>query len=194
MAQIEKGPVPLSIELEDTEVEENADILNFEGDVNIIQSGDGRVTITVGETGQFTGKMIDYSFISQGNVADKWLGFDDGGSATSDIVPMIIPQNATLVSITYINKDDGTDTDIEVYKNGNTVTERVLSWPIRNKRYAWKTDLNGSITFSQGDRMSIFARKIDDQGGDPVPNNVVVQVLLLMTSDIESEGGASSGI
>ena len=179
-----------AVQQDDSDIVSDAEVVNFEGDVTVTDEGDGKVTVTVGETGQFKGKLIDFTFGSGGNASDKYMNTSSNGNVPSNEAPLIMPQDGVLVALTFINSDDNVDQDIEVYTNGILV----FTWGIRNKRWAWKTDLSGMVTTLQGDRISIFSRKYSLGTGDPTVQNPILEVFFQLTSNYENEGGGQTGV
>ena len=151
--------------------------------------GDGKATITIGETGQFTGKLIDFLFISSGNTSDKWLGIGNGSTA-SNTLPLIMPQECELTALTFSNQDDNVDMDIQVFINGSLH----YTWEMRNKRTAWKTDISGAGTIAQGARVSLFMKKFTGGTDDQTAQDPVVAVFFVYTDDNDGEGGTQNGV
>lgn len=131
------------------------------------------------------GTLLPYSFIGNGNTQNKWLSFSSGGFSPSNQVPMVVPEDSIIKGITYVNSLDDTDLDIEVYVNA--VLQHTES--IRNKRVAWVVG-SLSITMNQGDRISVFVKKITTGTGASNPQNVLVTLL----GKFINEAGANSGI
>ena len=176
------------VEKDDVEVVPDFEIINFEGDVSVIDEGDSKVTVTIGETGQFKGKVIDFTFGSTGNVSNKWLNV--ASSVPSNEVPLIMPQDGNLLGITFANEDDDVDQDVEIYVNGVLK----FTWELRNKRWAWKTDINLGTPLLQGERVSVFMRRYNGGTGDPTSQNPIVEVFFNLTSNYANEGGGQTGV
>lgn len=66
MAQIIKGPSPLTIEKDDAEIEVGVDILNFEG-ANVIATPDGDCKVTISFGDDDDNKMIGVRCIDNGD-------------------------------------------------------------------------------------------------------------------------------
>ena len=184
-----KYPDRAYIQEEGVDVVRVAKTFNFEGDVDIVNDGGGKATITVGETGQFTGKLADFVFVASGNTADKWLGIGNGSTA-SNTLPLILAQDCDLTAITFSNQDDNVDIDVELYVNG--VLD--FTWEVRNKRTAWKTDAVGLSTYSQGDRLSCFLRRYSSGTGDDTAQDPAIEVFIVYRNDNVAEGGTQYGV
>jgi hypothetical protein len=130
------------------------------------------------------------TFLNNGLTKNKWLSLD-GAMASSDSLPAVTAFDSKLAAMTYINNRDNTDVDIEFYSNGVLV----YTWNIRNKRYAYKTDALSGTSFSQGDRISCFAKQVTDHtsnGGDGTgtdPTSVIVFINVQTVNSIVGEGG-----
>jgi hypothetical protein len=121
------------------------------------------------------------AFEKSGTVRNKWIGF--GSSKSSNTTPYVIPTTMHVNGITYMNHVDGTDTDVELYKNG----QKIFTWELRNKRWAWKTtDLN-SIIFTPGDKIGIYLR---DRGIDP--RHVIITLHYTSLFSDDNEGGSET--
>lgn len=119
-------------------------------------------------------------FNDGGNISNVWL--DTGGNnIPSNGTPNVLAHNCKLRELTYTNSQDSSDIDIEVYLNGVLF----YTFPIRDTRYAWKTNGLGALAFSIGDRISVFIRRV--QPGDR-PSRVLFKMTFVNTDDILSEG------
>jgi hypothetical protein len=133
------------------------------------------------------------TFLNNGLTKNKWLALD-GAMSASDSLPAVTAFNSKLAATTYVNDRDNTDVDLEFYKNAVLV----FTWHIRNKRYAYKTDALSGVSFSQGDRISCFARQVTDhnsEGGDGTgvdPTSVIVLLNVQTINNITGEGGGST--
>ena len=126
------------------------------------------------------------SFMNNGITKNKWLALDRSMSSSNEL-PAIIAYDSTIASIVFINKNDDSDVDIELYKNG--ILD--FTWELRNKRWAYKTNGLTSINLVAGDKLSCFAREVT--GGTGVdPTSVILDVVLRSTSSITGEGGSST--
>lgn len=133
------------------------------------------------------GKILNFFFGGNGNVANKWLGYGNSSSA-SDIVPLVLPQNSDFKGITYVNENNNSSTNLEVYKNG--VLLSIIE--IRNKRWAYIAGISGT-SFSQGDRISVFFRKVTG-GGFINPAVPEVTLIFKLTNEVAATGGAQNGV
>ena len=133
------------------------------------------------------GKIVDFAFINMGNTSNKWLEFASS-SAASDTLPYVSPFDGSLIGLTYMNVRDDTSLDIEIYKNGAPF----YTWQIRNKRWAYKTNLTvPQPSLNQGDRISIFSKKV---AGDGTPSTPIIEMLFQVSSAPLGEGGGQTGV
>ena len=123
------------------------------------------------------------SFYSDGTTNNKWLKVGDGQVQTSDKSPVVLPYDAMIYAMTFTNKSNSADIDFEVYKNA------VLhfTWNISDKRYGYKTNGLSAVTFSAGDRMSVFCTSTGT-----TPNNPLLVINYSYLNGIQGEGGAST--
>jgi len=132
------------------------------------------------------GTLIEFHFNSGGsNVNNAWLAFGDP-SAPSNDVPMVAPQNLEIKGLVFSNKDDNSDTDMEIYCNG-TLSATV---EIRAKRYYWKVGAT-ITTVNQGDRVSVFLKKYGTVSSAPSKPNISLycKVVKEMPADDGEENG-----
>jgi len=133
------------------------------------------------------GKMLGFFFGGSGNTFNKWLGFGNTNS-TSDIVPLVLPQDMDLKGITYSNSNDDSSIDIEIYQNGSLL----YTYQIRNKRTAYTAGLSGT-NFNQGDRVSIYAKKVT--GGSIInPATPEISIYFKLTDESAASGGTQFGV
>ena len=164
-----------------------ADGIPFDNDTNGFTADNVQDAIEEVQSGA-TGKLMDFIFVANGNVGDKWLGFGNG-STSSDEIPLIVPQDGHILWATFSNTDDDVDTDIEFYKNGTLLT----TWLVRNKRTAWKTDFS-SLAVSQGDRISCFLKKYTGGTGDSTAQDPIIELFIQVNGTLASEGGTQHGV
>lgn len=178
-----------SIELDDNTVVDDFDIINFEGDVTVTNDGDQKGTVVIGETGQYTGKLLDLVYSNTGNAADKWMNLGNG-TLGSNVLPLVMPQNGFLTGLTWINEDDNVDTNVQIYVNGVLL----YTWEVRNKRWGWTTNIGGFFNVLQGDRISVFLDRFSSGTGDDTPQDPQLEVFFVMTSNFTNEGGGQYGV
>lgn len=134
------------------------------------------------------GALIPLQFEHTGNTSNKWLGYTNP-AAPSNEIPFVAPQNIAIKGITFVNRDDNVDIDIEIYKNGTLVhTEN-----IRNKRWAYNVGISGPAG-NQGDRWSIFLRKYDGGTGDQTAQDPIVVLYCKFTNEAAGSGGQQNGV
>ena len=84
------------------------------------------------------------------------------------------------------NSNNSSECDIEIYKNSTLV----FTWQVRNKRLAYKTVAAGMFSMVQGDRLSIFLRKVTGTDAkDPL-----IMVSMIMTSFPDADSGIENGV
>ena len=171
------------IQKDDVDVTRVNTVLNFEGDIFVTDDGNGKTTITVGETGTAAGKLFDFSFNNVGNTANKWLEFQSSSAASNDL-PLVTPYNGSIIAFTFSNTNDGVDADIEIYKNAVLI----YTWQVRNKKTAYKSNLPLGLDFVAGDRLSMFCR---DAGANPFSPIIEIYASIGLTPS--GEGGTIVG-
>ena len=169
------------------------DLTNFFADLSGLQPGDtltyDGTKFTVGPpTQQITveGRLYEVAIESNtGAVGDEWLQSVD---FPTNQTPIIIPFDCKLAALSFSNKDDGSKIDIEFYtvseSDGNSPSTLVYTWSLDTVRTARKTNFSPDVTFSQGDKLAIFARKITT---NTRPSDVTMTMHFLITASAESE-------
>lgn len=132
-------------------------------------------------------RILSRCFVAGGRIGNKWLFLEDSGGKASNEAPLPLPQAVRLTELGFTNRDSGSDIDIEIYKNGTAAGDKVFTWQIRDKQYAWKTNGLSAITFAQGDRIAIYAKTITNNAK---PHSVVVTLDFKLTAENSAEGGA----
>lgn len=134
------------------------------------------------------GSIKSFSFMTSGNTSNKWLGFASN-TAPSDQVPFIVPQDSEIKGVTFANRDNDVDIDIEIYVNGTLQhTEN-----IRNKRWYYNVGISGP-TCNQGDRISVYLKQYTGGTGDTTAQDPIVVVLVKFTDEEVATGGAQTGV
>lgn len=123
-------------------------------------------------------------FFNDGIASNKWMKIIDASGRTSDLSPYVFPFDAVIYGLSFSNHLDSRSSDIEFYKNESLL----FTWSIVDKRWAYKTNGLSSLTFSAGDRLSIF---MSDTGSDP--NDALLTVFFSFLSGAQGEGGAEFG-
>jgi len=117
--------------------------------------------------------------------ANLWLKQFEGQMGTSDKEPAIMLFDCVVYGLTFVNKEDSRGGNIEIYKNAVLL----YTWNIVDKRWAYKTDGLSAVTFSAGDRMSVYLASIADD-----PNDPFVTVHYAYTNGATGSGGAETGV
>lgn len=123
-----------------------------------------------------------FNFFQPGTSQNKWLR-TNWGQATNR-VPFVMPQPAVISALTFINDKNNVDVDLEIYVNDSNV----LTWEIRDKRYAYKTSDLYSLTLSSGDKVGVFLRAV----GDVSVEHATVEVHYTIKGNVIGEGGAAT--
>ncbi len=124
------------------------------------------------------GALDTYVFTENATASNKWLSYESD-SIPSDETPAIIMFDSELVGISFTNDDNGSDTDIEIYKSvkdSGSTTSKIATFEIRNKRVAKFSNFT-PIAIDSGDKISVFAR---DRGTNP--SGVVVKLYFKVTN------------
>jgi len=160
-------------------------IINFEGSgiQSVVNNGNGKTTVTA-TSEALAGSSFQYAFVSQGALGNKWLAYHDHPSNTT-VAP--IPFACSLLCMTFSNKTNDRDVDIEVYKNGFSGGNKIYTWQIRDKRWAYKTDI-ASVNLNAGDYVALYGKKITS---NTKPTDVVVELLFQITNAATGEGGGN---
>lgn len=135
------------------------------------------------------GTVLPYPFLASGNTADKWLGTFEA-QFSSNVTPLIVPQDSDLKGMLWMNQDDDVDIDVEVYRNATLVK----TFEVRNKRMAWVVGISPAVSFNQGDRISVFLKKYTGGTGDQTAQNPVVQLLCKFTAEVGADSGIQTGL
>lgn len=165
-----------------------ADSIPFDNDTNGFTADNVQDAIEESENSAI-GNLLEFPFVSSGNTANKWLGYSNS-AAPSNEIPLILPQAAELKGITFSNRDNDVDIDVEIYKNGTLV----YTWEVRNKRWAYTVGVPGGPTFLQGDRVSCFLRKFTSGSGDSTAQDPIIELLIKITAEAAGDGGAQNGV
>lgn len=156
--------------------------------VGIVASGNAGELLCSSPTGdlvwtQSVGGTI--VFFNDGISSNKWMKIVDASGRTSDLTPHVFLFDAVIYGISFVNHLDSRSSDIELYKNGTLL----FTWSIVTKRWAYKTNGLSSLTFSAGDRLSIF---MSDTGSDA--NDPILTLYFSFLNETQGEGGAASGV
>lgn len=165
-----------------------ADGIPFDNDTNGFTSDTVQAAIEEARVSAIGG-LLRFPFTSNGNTADKWLGYVNS-AATSNEVPFIVPQPCDLKGLTFTNRDNNVDTNAKIYRNGTLV----YTWQIRNKRVAWNVGIAGGPSFSQGDRVSIYLEKFTGGSGDNTSQDPLIEVLIKVNTEQADNSGIQNGL
>ena len=175
-----------TIELNGSAITKVTKIINFDGDVNAVDDGNGEITVTIGQAGIPTGKALEFEFSSSGTTIDKWLSTGHPSVASNE-VPYVAEWSGKVIGYSLSNKNDNIDIDIKFYKNGTLQ----YTWEVRNKRTAYKVLQAGFFSVSQGDRLSVYA---SDVTGGSDPRDIFGKAIIIVNTMPDGEGGTASGV
>ena len=119
-----------------------------------------------------------FTFESNGNVKNKWLGV--GGVRSGKNAPYIAPQPIRISALTFSNLYTNADVSLEFYKNDTLVH----TWDLDDTKWAYRAQGLTDITCDAGDRINVFAKK----RGNKAPRDVVVTVHYTVINRIIGEG------
>jgi len=178
-------PDRATVQIGTTDIVKVVKVLNFDGDVAVLQSAPGEATITIGESGTAIGKALEFEFSSTGLTINKWLSVGHP-SVDSEDVPFVAEWAGKAIGFSFSNKNDNADIDLEFYVNA--VLQH--TWEVRGKRTAFNVLAAGFFTVAQGDRISVFAR---DVSGGIDPRDIAGEVVALINTMPDGEGGQENG-
>jgi hypothetical protein len=160
------------------------------GSISVI-SGTETVTIS-GESsglGSLPGKTYQISYGNSGVTSNKWLEVGHGNPSNQS--PHVLPFASQLIGMTFSNKNDNVDSDIELYVavsgTGASPLELAVLWQIRDIRIARRTDIIASgINFNPGDKLAVYIR---NQGQSPSDSvfNCYLQIDTSSAADVATE-------
>ena len=182
--------IPLAVTEDGTTIQASTTTINFTGNVEVIDDGNGQITASVGTGLNTLGLLSHFHFSGAGK--DTW-GFSyaqsdssaSGPDNNTDSIPLVAAFDMTAVALYFSNKNNGTNTDIEIYANG--VLQ--FTWQIRDKKYAYKTNGLSGLTFNAGDTISAFFS--DAAGGNDLDSGYV-HIAAKITDSSTGEGGSST--
>lgn len=131
------------------------------------------------------GALDTYVFSESGSARNQWLEYGIR-SIPSDETPAVLPFSAKLIACVFSNDDDGTDTDIEVYRSvqgSGSTTSRAVTFQVRNKRVARFSNFT-PIQFAVGDKIGVYMR---DKGTNP--SDVAVKLYFLVSAFTKENAG-----
>lgn len=175
---------PLDVQFYDISKARIPHELNFEGDVSVTSENNGtKVTVKIGDLGgDFSGKLLDFEFSSNGNTFNKWLNVGHP-STPSNQVPFVAEWSGDAIGMSFSNANDLSNVDIEYHINGTLG----YVWQIRDKRTAYNTSsVTPFFSVNQGDRVSIFARRV---GSNQDPANIFGEVVIRVDAIVNGSGG-----
>jgi len=146
------------------------------GGITLFGHEDTNVVTVSGEStgiGSLPGKTYQISYGNSGVTTNKWLEVGHGNPSNQS--PHVIPFSSQLIAVTFSNKNDGVDCDVEIYiaPEGGGVSPKynVLTWALRDVRLGRRTDVVASgIEFDPGDKIAIYVRDKGDSPQDTVVN------------------------
>jgi hypothetical protein len=159
-----------------------AEQINFEGNVTVVDGGNNQCNVNVLADG--VGSTFQMVFNKTQSIGNTWL--DYYGVANSHNTLGVIPFDCKLTGLTYSNVDSDSEIDLKFYKNLNSSPE--YTWEIRNKLWAWKTNLN-DIFYGKGDRVDVYGATVSEA---KKPNKITVILYFTIINSETGEGGGNS--
>jgi len=136
--------------------------------------------------GAVAGNTYQHQFV--GGTRNSWMFFADsnatppsGPESSGTVAPAVFPFSATATSLTFSNREDNADIDVEFYKNGTFL----FTWSVTNSHTAFKTSALSTLSFVAGDRLGIF---LTDTGVNA--NKITVIITYEVTSSVLTDGGS----
>lgn len=132
------------------------------------------------------GSVFQIPFSYEGNNSkDRWLCTGGDTGITSDKSPAVMPFDCKIIAMTFTNRENDADTDLEIYSvlEANTNEKEIeFIWALRDCRAARKSNFSPEITFNAGDRVAVYLK---DRGSDP--DYPVLTLYLQITSNNNEE-------
>lgn len=184
---VESGNAIGDIQKDDVTIVSDVNIMNFEGDVTVVDDTNGKATITVNTN---TDRNATITWFHSAGTENVWLSLEEhharpsGPSTDSTSEPAIMPFDGAVYALDFINEANSSESDIEFYVN----SVLTFTWEIRDKKWAYKTNGLSAFTFSAGDKISVYAKKVT--GEKPV--SPVIHMYFKFTSTTTGEGGGST--
>ena len=130
--------------------------------------------------GSAVGNTYQHQFV--GGEKDAWMFFADsnstpptGAESIGAVSPAIFPFDATATSLTFSNKNDNVDVDVQLFKNGTLF----FTWSVINAHTAFKTTGLTGVTYTAGDRIGVFL-------DDVVTGSDAGQVTIVVTYEVST--------
>lgn len=146
--------------------------IELSGNCTVTDLGNGKSGISIG-TG-LDSHIFSQSFSKSGGHGSTWMEWGEGG-IYQYTTPFVLPFGCKLIGMTYSNRYNKTDVDLEIYKveeaNDDLKSDtQLLYWQIRDARFARHTNLGNSFNFIAGDALAIYLRDRGDNGDDAIVN------------------------
>lgn len=133
------------------------------------------------------GAIFTLIFVHEGGTSkDRWYCHHGDTGMTSDRTPAVLPWDCKLMAMTFSNRDDNSDVDLEIYsvpENDTTQKDVEFVWQLRDCRVARKTNFSPEILFEAGDRVAVYAR---EAGIDPDYSVLTMYLQILEDNSEES--------
>jgi hypothetical protein len=132
------------------------------------------------------GRTYAVIFFNNGNTANRWL-FHIPTSDATDQLPYYVYWDLEAFGISFSNKVDMINCDIEFYINGTLPTDKVYTLEVRGQKYSHNTTLGSFFNANIGDKISIFVKKV----GQSTALSVEVDINFRITSSTVGPGGSN---
>ena len=166
-------------------------VLTFAG-INGVGTSASGLTIGFDSSGNASNatpaaQMFELTFTHLSSIGDDWL---QTSGTPSNETPLLVPWDAKLVGLTYSNKEEGSDIDIEIYKVAENVGASPITleftWDLDDARVARKTSFSPAFAvFAKGDKIAVFARSVVG-GVDPSNVRIIMHFIVIAFDETEN--------
>ena len=186
-----KYTVPIGTEVREDGylISKDVEIFDFAAGLNVETDTDaeGYCKATVTGSDAFVNSGTFFTFFDNETASNKWYNFASA-RIVSNMTRAIFPFSSVLTAVTFTNEEPDSDIDIELYKNGITISERVAIFPVRDSQCAWWTSNLDGYSFDPGDKLAVYARSAG--GGSTKPQATVITITFRVTDDVPGDGYA----
>lgn len=122
-------------------------------------------------------------FFHDANTGNKWLKYNEQHNERSDKRPYYAAFSFNVIGYSFMNKNTSLNSNLELYKNGTLLSNRVKTYSINNRYQYSMTD--GEVLFNAGDRLSVYISK----NSNPKSEDTTV-ILWCSAVDVASGSGS----
>lgn len=118
--------------------------------------------------------ILQYIFSDTFSISNKWLSIGNG--IDSYAVPLILPWDCRLVGLSFNNKYDNINIDVELHSitTVDNVFNKDLTFNIVSAKEGYKTNIPNGISYLAGNKLGIYLNKVDNS----IPKDVIVILYL----------------